>query len=149
MARLIACPSCRRHVLATEHDCPFCGRVGLTTAAPGRLSVLLLGLCLAGCAGAKDDAKTDAKAGEKAGEGQKADTPEPAPEPTPQPATPEPNDTEVAPPEQPEQPEGTDGGAAIDEPPKADDNPPKVKYGGPRPTKKYGAPPKPDSPMPG
>jgi hypothetical protein len=152
MARLLSCPSCRRHVRAWEQDCPFCGHVGLTTAAPGRLSALLLGLCLAGCTSPKDESK---KADEPAKA--KVDTPPPDNVTPPQPdpiapttAVPPPN---LDPPPEPasttaiEPPpvEGTDAGAKIDDPvPEVQTDPePKTKYGGPRPQKKYGAPPKP------
>jgi hypothetical protein len=156
MARLLACPSCRRHVQASEQDCPFCGQmlsVGPTTSTTSALSVLLLGLCLVGCTSSTDDAKKS--------EPEKAKinvppAPEPAPpEPEPAPTTaiaPEPPPIEP-PPEpasttaiEPPPVEGTDAGATIDDPPPAiEDMPePKPKYGAPRPQKKYGAPPKPD-----
>jgi hypothetical protein len=151
MARLLACPSCRRHVQATESDCPFCGHIGLTTSAPGRLSALLLGLCLVGCTSGKDDTK------KLEPEKDKVDVP---PQPEPAPPQPEPAPTTaIAPEPEPEPPvpasttatepppvEGTDAGAKIDDPPPVveENLEPKVKYGGPRPQKKYGAPPKPD-----
>jgi hypothetical protein len=152
MARLLACPSCRRHVQASESDCPFCGSASSTTSAPGRLSALLLGLCLVGCTSGKDDSKKS----EPAKRINVAPQPEPAPpepEPapttaiTPIPETPEPepmpaSTTAIEPPPV----EGTDAGAKIDDPsPTVDgDSEPKPKYGAPRPQKKYGAPPKPD-----
>lgn len=150
MARLLACPSCRRHVQATTSDCPFCGQllsIGLTTSGPARLSVVLLGLCLVGCTSGKDETKK---------------TPAPinvAPQPEPAPPQPEPAPTTaIAPePEPPPEPasttatepppvEGTDAGATIEDPPPSVEEKPeiKTKYGGPRPQKKYGAPPKPD-----
>jgi hypothetical protein len=149
MARLLACPSCRRHVQASASDCPFCGNllsVDLTTSAPGRLSVLLLGLCLVGCTSGKEETK-------KAPAEPINVKPEPAP-----PAPPEPEQPTTAVPPEPEPPpepasttaiepppvEGTDAGAKIEDPPAVgDDAEPKTKYGGPRPQKKYGAPPKP------
>jgi hypothetical protein len=153
MARLLTCPDCRRHVRAWEQDCPFCGHVGLTTSATGRLSTLLLGLCLVGCTSSTDDGKKAAP--EKA----PINVP-PEPEPAPTTAvTPEPVAPTTAVPPEPELPpepasttaiepppvEGTDAGSKIDDPPPevATDPEPKVKYGGPRPQKKYGAPPKP------
>lgn len=157
MARLLTCPSCRRHVRAWERDCPFCGHAELTTSAlshqGGRLSVLLLGLCLVGCTSNTDDAGKKA-APEKA----KVDVP---PDPGPQPAgtTVDPVAPTTAVPPEPEPPpepasttaiepppvEATDAGAKIEDPPPevTVDPEPKVKYGGPRPQKKYGAPPKP------
>lgn len=157
MARLLACPSCRRHVQAIAVDCPFCGSllsVGLTASVPARLSVMLLGLCLVGCTSGKDETK-------KAPEGpiNVAPEPEPAPPqpdpvapttavpleppPPPEPTPPEPTSTTAI---EPPPLEGTDAGAGIDDPPPAvgEDPEPKVKYGAPRPQKKYGAPPKPD-----
>jgi hypothetical protein len=161
MARLLACPSCRRHVQASASDCPFCGNslailailavpsVDLTTSAPGRLSVLLLGLCLVGCTSGKEETK-------------KTDQPKINVPPQPEPAPPQPEPaptTAIAPEPEPEPPvpasttatepppvEGTDAGAKIDDPPPVveENLEPKTKYGGPRPQKKYGAPPKPD-----
>lgn len=153
MARLLACPSCRRHVQATALDCPFCGNllsIGLTTSVPARLSVLLLGLCLVGCTSGKDETK---KTEPEKAKVDVAPLPEPAP-PQPEPAP----TTAIAPePEPPPEPasttaieppplEGTDAGAKIDDPPPTVEEKPeiKTKYGGPRPQKKYGAPPKPE-----
>lgn len=146
MARLLACPSCRRHVQASESDCPFCGKllaVDLTASTPGRLSVLLLGLCLVGCTSGKDETK---KAEPEKAKVDVAPLPEPAPttaiapEPEPEPP-PEPASTTAI---EPPPLEGTDAGAQIEDPPAVgDDAEPKVKYGGPRPQKKYGAPPPP------
>jgi hypothetical protein len=152
MARLLACPGCRRHIQASELDCPFCGHAVSTTSAPARLSVLLLGLCLVGCTSGKDETKKAEP--EKA----KVDV-QPQPDPGPQPPTtaqpPEPEPPPEPPPEpasttaiEPPPVEGTDAGAQIDDPPAVgEDAEPKVKYGGPRPQKKYGAPPKPPDDM--
>jgi hypothetical protein len=62
----------------------------------------------------------------------------PEPETPPEPAS----TTAIEPPPV----EGTDAGAKIEDPPPiVEEKPvPKPKYGGPRPQKKYGAPPKPD-----
>jgi hypothetical protein len=148
MARLLACPSCRRHVQASELDCPFCGNrlaVGVATSVPARMSVLLLGLCLVGCTSGKDEAKKSEPEKTKV---EPAPQPEPVPEVAPTTAVP----PEPEPPPEPasttaiEPPplEGTDAGATIEDPPAVgEDAEPKVKYGGPRPQKKYGAPPKP------
>lgn len=154
MARLLACPSCRRHVQASESDCPFCGSLlAVGQTAPPRLSVLLLGLCLVGCTSGKDEtkkaepekAKVEPTTAQPPGpeitptEPTTAVPPEPEPEPTPEPAS----TTAVEPPPV----DGTDAGAQIEDPPAVgDDAEPKVKYGGPRPQKKYGAPPMPDGP---
>jgi hypothetical protein len=159
MARLLACPSCRRHVQATEVDCPFCGNllsIGLTTSAPARLSVVLLGLCLVGCTSGKEETKQTPQPINVAPEPAPTTAVTPEPEPPPEPApttavTPEPepppepaSTTAIEPPPL----EGTDAGAGIDDPPPAvEDMPePKPKYGAPRPQKKYGAPPKPPPP---
>ena len=65
----------------------------------------------------------------------------PEPEPPPEPAS----TTAIEPPPL----EGTDSGAKIDDPPPVVEEKPeiKTKYGGPRPQKKYGAPPKPPDDM--
>jgi hypothetical protein len=148
MARLLACPSCRRHVQATALDCPFCDHVGLTTSAPARLSVVLLGLCLVGCTSGKDETKkAPAEPINVAPLPEPAPPPEPAPTtaitPEPEPVPPEPASTTAI---EPPPLEGTDAGAGVDDgPPIVEDRPElKTKYGGPRPQKKYGAPPKPD-----
>lgn len=155
MARLLACPSCRRHVHVTQVDCPFCGYVGLTTSAPARLSVVLLGLCLVGCTSGKEETKKTPQPINVAPEPELQPTPQPQPEPapttaiTPEPETPpEPASTTAI---EPPPVEGTDAGAGIDDPPPAiEERPePKPKYGAPRPQKKYGAPPKPPPGEPG
>lgn len=154
MARLLACPSCRRHVQATEADCPFCGNllaVGSTTIAPARLSVVLLGLCLVGCTSGKEETKkTPAQPINVAPQPEPAPPPpEPAPTtavtPDPEPPVPEPPEPASTTAIEPPPLEGTDAGAKIEDPPPAvaEDPEPKTKYGGPRPQKKYGAPPKP------
>ena len=153
MARLLTCPSCRRHVQAWEQDCPFCGHIGLTTSAPARLSTLLLGLCLVGCTTPKDNEKKPEEQKINVKPEPDTKTPEPPPQPDPiAPTTAVPPPT-IDPPPEPasttsEPPvEGTDAGAQIEDPkPEVElppDNEPKPKYGGPRPQKKYGAPPKP------
>jgi hypothetical protein len=124
--------------------------VDLIASTPGRLSVLLLGLCLVGCTSGKDETKKSEP--EKA----KVDV-----APQPEPPQPEPAPTTAVPfePEPPPEPssttgletpplEGTDAGATIDDaPPLVEDKPElKTKYGGPRPQKKYGAPPPPIEP---
>lgn len=166
MARLIPCSSCGRHVRSVEASCPFCGRVGLVTpaAAPGRLSAVLLGLCLAACAGKgdKDDAGKTEKAdtaqaeadeaeadtaqaeggqAEGADDGAEVDPDEPDPRPTEKYGAPPPMDTGPMEEDEPK-PTGTDDGAVAD-PPEVKEEKMKTKYGAPRPrpAKKYGAPP--------
>ena len=143
MARLLPCSSCGRHVRTVERECPFCGRVLATVAAPSRLGVALLGLSFAACSsGTEAPAK---KANEAPSEKQAPElTPEPA---QPEPAQPEP-DTEVAATTSAEPTEAgsagtTDGSSASDQPSTEPKPVPKPKYGAPRPTKKYGAPPPP------
>ncbi|MFO7563922.1 MAG: hypothetical protein R6X02_14845 [Enhygromyxa sp.] len=156
MLRLLPCPSCGRHVRASERECPFCGHAEVTVTAPSRWSVALLGLCLAACSSSKD-------APAQTGAPSKSETPEVAPEP----AEPEPAEAEQPEAEQPEaeQPEPeapseagppdeagsvgtTDGSTTNESEPATKPKPvPKPKYGAPRPPNKYGAPPKPMDPF--
>ncbi|MCA9699442.1 MAG: hypothetical protein KC431_18090 [Myxococcales bacterium] len=54
MAHFFPCPECGRHLRSGEPSCPFCGfgktdAMHVTSPLPGALSVMLVGLCLAGC----------------------------------------------------------------------------------------------------
>jgi hypothetical protein len=143
MPRLLLCPSCGRHVRATERECPFCGRVDVTVTAPARLSVALLGLSLVACSSG-EVAKPD-------GTPSKSETPKPEvqePEVQPEPEVdPEPEPKELIDPEPPDAIDnvGTNDGTVAD--PLPNQVPPTTKYGGPRPAKKYGGPPSPDGPL--
>ncbi|MCA9697112.1 MAG: hypothetical protein KC431_06285 [Myxococcales bacterium] len=166
MARFVPCPSCGRHVRHVDARCPFCGHAEVDSPLPARLSALLLGLCLAGCAGSGSSGdKTD-----------KADGSEPAP----QPAVNESGNDEAAAGEESGGAAttdgtttdgapaadtgdggdttdgapaadtgdtgntGTDDGSAVGPKPVVEPKPvPKPKYGAPRPAKKYGGPPMP------
>lgn len=160
MPRLIQCPSCRRHVLASEPDCPFCGQPGLTTGGrSGAASALLLGLCLIGSASCDSGKDTKAEP-EPASTAAPADDGDERAVETPTPAEPEAAETgadttgggetgggetgggETGAETAGGSSEGTDAGAAADPVPDrpSADVPRKTKYGAPRPKKKYGAP---------
>jgi hypothetical protein len=49
---LVPCPRCRRHVLADDHACPFCG-----TSRWSRIAILAGALALPACGGAKPAAQ--------------------------------------------------------------------------------------------
>ena len=142
-AQFLPCPGCGRHVRSSELECPFCryvhsggGAVVQTTMGlPAKLSALLLGVCLVGCAGGS---KGDADAG-------KADAGK-----VEQPAKTT-SDTPETPPA-----DSADGGSSVVEDPR-----PAEKYGGPpapdgddsindepRPEVKYGGPPMDEVPTP-
>jgi hypothetical protein len=143
-----------------ERECPFCASVLATVAAPSRLTVALLGLCLAACSTSKEPPPS--KGGDKSPKEEQPSDVTPTPEPAPEPAEPEPEPAEPEP-AQPELGEpdpvattgaapeengnvGTNDGSTAD-PPKPPPEP-VPKYGGPRPKKKYGAPPPmPDEPF--
>jgi hypothetical protein len=149
MPRLLPCPSCGRHVRVTQPTCPFCGSARAPAPAPARLTVALLGLCLAACTTNPDaPSKPDKQAPETPPQ---TTAPEPAPEQAEPPIEPAGEtgaaaETTGAEPAGETGSVGTDEGAAVEEtPPIVDPKPkPKQKYGAPRPEKKYGAPPKPD-----
>ena len=160
MARFVPCPSCGRHVRHVDARCPFCGHAEVDSPLPARLSALLLGLCLAGCAGSGSSGdKTD-----------KADGSEPAPQPAVNEsgndeaaageesggaATTDGTTTDGAPAADTGDTTGasggddtggdtgntgTDDGSAVEPKPVVE---PEPKYGAPRPAKKYGGPPMP------
>lgn len=144
MPRLSPCPACGRHVRVSEPACPFCGSARATAAAPARLTVALVGLCLAACT-PSNDAPT--KPGNQNPEPDTApvepvDTAAPEVDPTPEPEpTPEPTPMDETTGAEPGETGsvGTDDGSEVEEEPVA-----KPKYGAPRPKQKYGAPrPKP------
>lgn len=157
MSRLLPCPSCGRHVRASERECPFCGHAEVTVTAPSRWSVALLGLCLAACSSSKE-------APAQNGAPSKSETPEVAPEPA-EAELPEAEAAEVkaaeveaaeaeaaeaeapseaGPPDEAGSVGTSDGSTTNESEPATKPKPvPKPKYGAPRPPTKYGAPPKP------
>lgn len=62
MPRLVACPSCRVHVLARATECPHCGSsVRTCRAVPWCAGAVLIGLTLSGCP-AEDDGESETMA---------------------------------------------------------------------------------------
>lgn len=113
----------------------------MTVSAPARLTIALLGLSLAACTSGKETrAKPEGTPSKSEAPEVTPDAPKPVDEPT---TAIEPPEPPIEPPIEPPPPDevdnvGTTDGSTVEPKPAL-----KTKYGGPRPAKKYGAPPTP------